>query len=194
MSSSSKASPEIANEIARLMRDPDALRAEREGMQRPAGTVTTIPTSRVCPRAIPEAAGLRRRDIAAGRNLLSSVRRIRETPMLRLSHSTGNSERSTPDSISTADAPLSRLRTTSAEIRICEISYPPMDVSNSYRRDRPPRSQRPAALDGLSPQPPMPMTAPRAYATISATPARPIIIDFDGKLRVTPVDVRFDRR
>ena len=33
-----------------------------------------------------------------------------------------------------------------------------------------------------------------AYATISATPARPIIIDYDGKLRVTPVGVRFDRR
>ena len=30
-------SPKIANEIARLMRDPDALRSEREGMQRPGG-------------------------------------------------------------------------------------------------------------------------------------------------------------
>jgi len=30
-------SPKIANEIARLMRDPDALRSERESMQRPGG-------------------------------------------------------------------------------------------------------------------------------------------------------------
>ena len=33
-----------------------------------------------------------------------------------------------------------------------------------------------------------------AYATISATPARPIILDYDGMLRIIPVDVRFDRR
>lgn len=35
--SSSQVSPEIAAEIARLMRDPDALRSERVGMPRPGG-------------------------------------------------------------------------------------------------------------------------------------------------------------
>jgi len=38
MSSSSKVSPDIAAEIARLMRDPNALRSEREGLQRPGGS------------------------------------------------------------------------------------------------------------------------------------------------------------
>ncbi len=57
-------SPKIANEIARLMRDPDALRSSVTACSAPAGAVTTIPTSRASRLAIHEAGSLRRRDIA----------------------------------------------------------------------------------------------------------------------------------
>ena len=49
-------SPKVANEIARLMRDPNSMRGEWERMLRSTRVVATIRTSRACPPDIPTAA------------------------------------------------------------------------------------------------------------------------------------------
>jgi len=56
-------SPKFANEIQRLMRDPDALRAERE--PRPSGRGPYDPNQPRVPAGNPKGGSSRRRDIKA---------------------------------------------------------------------------------------------------------------------------------
>jgi hypothetical protein len=162
-------SPKFANEIARLMRDPDALRSERG--QRPDGHGHYDPNQRASRPVTQRAASGVREDIAADiriatrpshelrstwRNSLSSAQGIREMPMPKSSRLMDCSATLTPASISTARAVSSKPRTTPAETGECKISKPAFaNDSASCRRDRPLPTESPAALNGWSRQPPM---------------------------------------
>jgi hypothetical protein len=205
-------SPKFANEIDRLMRDPDALRPEREGMQHPGGHGHYNPNQPRVPAGDPRGGqfaskGYRGRD--SGREAGATRASLDGTQFAQL----GSGPTNPRDAYAQAQPFEGQLGNIGAGQHLA--SQNTFNQMNSDRR----RDRRDdfESYDGryrflsMGPHASEPIPGGTrwvvssttyayddttgAYATISATPARPIIIDFyHGKLVVTPVNPAIRRR
>jgi hypothetical protein len=200
-------SPKIADEIARLMRDPDSMRAEAEEIRRLIGRGRYDPTQPRVPAGSPKGGqfaskgyrgGHSDRDASAMRVALDGAQFAELGQGNR-----GDARESFEGQLGYIDA---------GQYLASEVAFEQLDAARRQQKDDRYNFQT-GRYRFLSTGPyarePIPggtrwvitsTTYARdstigAYATISATPARPMVIQFHyGKLFVTPVNLGIRRR
>lgn len=200
--------PETAREIARLMRDPDSMRAEAEQVRHSGGGGRYDPSQPRVPAGDPRGGqfaskGISRRrcrsrcarwaGFADGAQLAQlgqgSARDAQAQPFEgQLGHIRADQHLTSQSTFRQIDSDRRRRKDERHNFQIGRYRFL---STGAFASEPIPGGGRRWVISSTTY---VYDSTTRAYATISATPACPILIDYDGKLRITPVDVRFDRR
>jgi hypothetical protein len=205
MSSSSKTnsspdvSPEVAAEIARLMRDPDSMRAEAEHMRRSGGGGHYDPNQPRVPAGDPKGGQFASKGYRGGgvdHDARVALASLDGAQLAQLGQGSARDAQAQP-----FEGQLGHIR--ADQHLTSQSTFRQIDSERRRRNDERHNFQigRYRFLStGAFASEPIPGGGRRwvissttyvydsttgAHATISATPARPVLIDYDGKLRIS---------